>query len=81
MRILILLVAALMLPSCCTALSEQYVDADRATYEAVAQVIEKLVDDDPENDPDLSGSNSRSLLLLLESWNLRIERAERLTDE
>ena len=62
----------------CTALQvqNQYVGADRATFDVVAPVMRALADDDPENDPDLTGINGRSVLLMLDTWELRLEAAE-----
>lgn len=55
---------------------EQYVAADRATYNAIAPVVTLLADTDPANDPDLSGVNGVALLEVLRTWNDRIVAAE-----
>lgn len=54
-----------------------YVSAERETYNSVAPIIQALADTDPSNDPDLSGVNGQAVLVLLESWNLRISAAEK----
>lgn len=55
---------------------QQYVDADRATFNVVAPVVRALADEDPANDPDLSGVNGRAVLLMLDTWEIRLEAAE-----
>ena len=62
----------------CTNLKVQdtYVQADRATYDALSPVIRKLADTDPLNDPDLTGVNGRGALMLLDSWESRLLKAE-----
>jgi hypothetical protein len=56
--------------------AEEYVKADRATYEALAPQLVLLADEDPENDPSFTGVNGVALTTLLETWLLRIEAAE-----
>jgi hypothetical protein len=53
-----------------------YVAGDRATFDAIAPTVRDLADGDPTNDPDLSGVNGSSLLLLIDSWEARLEAAE-----
>lgn len=53
-----------------------YVEADRATYEAIAPVITALADTDPSNDPDLTGVNGLALLQALQTWEQRLQEAE-----
>lgn len=55
---------------------QQYVTADRATFDVVAPVVRVLADDDPENDPDLSGVNGKAVLLMLDTWEIRLKSAE-----
>lgn len=55
---------------------QQYVDADRTTFNVVAPVVRALADEDPANDPDLTGVNGRAVLLMLDTWEIRLEAAE-----
>jgi len=73
--------ASVALLSSCDSLSQfrpapAYVAADRATFNVVAPVVRDLADDDPSNDPDLTGVNGEALLQLIESWELRLTSAE-----
>ncbi len=62
----------------CSALNvdAEYVKADRATYDLVAPIVRDLADTDPTNDPDLTGVNGRAVISALDSWQLRLEKAE-----
>jgi hypothetical protein len=71
-----IIILPLLLAASCTLPAEEYVAADRATYEALAPQLELLADEDPENDPSFAGINGVALDALLESWMLRIETAE-----
>ena len=71
-----IIILPLLLAASCTLPAEEYVAADRATYEALAPQLELLADEDPENDPSFTGINGVALDALLESWILRIETAE-----
>lgn len=53
-----------------------YVAGDRATFNVIDPVIRNLADGDPTNDPDLTGANSSGLLVMMDSWRLRLESAE-----
>ena len=71
--------AALILLSSCKHLQapqEAYVKADRARFEMLEPMVRALADEDPLNDPDLSGVNGRSVLAMLEAWDLQIRTAE-----
>lgn len=70
------LALTLLLCASCRMPAEEYVKADRATYEALAPQLVLLADEDPENDPSFTGVNGVALTTLLETWLLRIEAAE-----
>lgn len=79
MRFLPTLAALVTLPLLavgCATPREDYVRADRATFDTVAPVIRALADEDPSNDPDLTGVNGEALLGTLRTWELRLKRAE-----
>lgn len=72
-------VLAVVFTSCGTLqykVPEQYVAADRATYNVLAPVITALADTDPDNDPNLTGANGSAILLLLQGWDFRVSQAE-----
>lgn len=58
-----------------------YVQADRDTFNALAPVIRLLADNDPSNDPDLTGINGVGLIQTINTWELRIEAAEGRNNE
>lgn len=62
----------------CTALrpSDDYIRGDRGTFDAVAPIVRKLADDDPANDPDLTGVNGRAIILAVDLWETRLTDAE-----
>jgi hypothetical protein len=51
---------------------DEYVEADRATFDVVAPAHEKYL----KSDSSLSGEERERRLRLLDSWRLRIEKAE-----
>jgi hypothetical protein len=81
MKMTLVLLCLIALPSCAlfdNAIPPQkaYVEADRATFDAIAPVVTALCDTDPTNDPDLTGVNGQALLQTVQTWELRIEAAE-----
>jgi len=68
----------LIVASGCSSLrvSDTYVQADRTTFDVVEPVVRALADEDPPNDPDLTGVNGEAVLTMLDSWKLRLEAAE-----
>ena len=54
-----------------------WIVADRATFNAVAPVILALTDSDPSNDPDLTGVNATALRHAVQTWQIRLQMAER----
>lgn len=61
----------------CAGVPKEYVNADRATFEAVAPDFVEYV----ENDPDLSANQKRVRKSTIETWRIRIEAAERVNDD
>jgi hypothetical protein len=55
---------------------QQWVKADRATYNLVGATLRLYADNNPDNDPDLTGINGPAVLQLLDSWLARLEAAE-----
>lgn len=53
-------------------IQSDYVEADRATYEAVAPRYSDYV----ENDPSLDSDEKRRRLRTITTWRLRLEQAE-----
>ena len=81
-NLMLAMLVGLMLTSCPSMQTKMsvpavYVTADRATFEALAPIIQDLSDADPTNDPDLSGINGEALLLLIETWETRLTSAEK----
>lgn len=80
MKNLLLILLGLPLLAGCPSVSvqpdEAYVKADRAHYEFIEPVLSALADEDPDNDPDLTGVNGQAVMLSLTTWLLRIEQAE-----
>lgn len=79
--ILPFLLASVALAPACTAPeallpSPAYVAADRATYDTAAPILRSLADDDPTNDPDLTGANGVAVLRMVDAWDIRISSAE-----
>jgi hypothetical protein len=64
--------AALFLCATGCALNQEYVKADRLTYEAVAPAYLKYLDADPALDQEQKDRRKRTV----ETWKLRISKAE-----
>lgn len=76
-HVLALMLLALAVCGCKSLrVSDTYVQADRTTFEVVEPVVRALADEDPTNDPDLTGPNGTAVLLMLDSWRMRLEAAE-----
>lgn len=75
------LLAMVLLPISCAHLrpDEAYVRADRARFELLEPMLRALADEDPSNDPDLTGVNGRALLAMLDSWGLQLSQGEKAT--
>lgn len=56
--------------------SEDYVNSDRATHDALFPLLMLMADDDPSNDPVLDPIEREALMILLETWTLRLQAAE-----
>jgi hypothetical protein len=69
---LLAVVLSVLIPAC-AALDPAYVQAERATFDALAPAHRSYVD----ADLDLSGDEKARRMRLLDSWEARIERAER----
>jgi hypothetical protein len=65
-------VVVCLLPGC-GSIAQEYVAADRATYEAVAPEYQKYVDADPALDDDAKALRKATLA----SWAYRMEQAEK----
>jgi len=56
--------------------TEQWVRADRATFDLIAPTLILLADADVSNDPDLTGVNGLAMLQLIDAWEVRLQAAE-----
>lgn len=68
---LLSVLVVLLVLSACTPV-QAYVEADRATYQAIAPDHRMYV----QNDPALSGEQKARRFNLLDSWDLRTRKAE-----
>lgn len=77
MRPLIAIVLAACLSSCAAlAPAPAYVKGDRSTFKTVEPLLRNLADGDPTNDPKLTSLEAKTINLTLDSWRVRIEKAE-----
>lgn len=75
---LFITLAALALLASCSSLRPDaaFVKASRGYHQLVEIALVPLTDDDPSNDPDLSGVNGQALLEAHKAQDLAIRRAE-----
>ena len=78
MTLMALAVLALAFAGCkATTLNEAYVKADRSTYDALSEDHRKYVDSDNSLDSDQKARRK----LLLDSWRVRLEKAEKAVED
>lgn len=69
----VVLLSLLLLTSGCGSLNERYVQADRATFNAVGARMKKYID----ADPSLSELQKKNRKNTIDSWDARVTEAER----